>query len=733
MSQARRDAGPGTAGRRDRQNERVPPPDLLPPTSGWGDWAARTASVIGPAFAVTGTLAAVLVTARVPEEHLFALELPSPWSDGLVAVALTVAGSVVLRHRRYVMGSLLTFFGVWCAVNAVSAAWLARATSVEPALPGAELAFWSVMRLGAGILLILPMILLLYPHGRLPQGRWRAPAVASLAGTAVLPALLLVIPSHVAEMESTDRPLPASVLRLDLDPLSVPLSDEVWQIALRAAYVLVPLSLVVPFLVVVSRYRGSTGTDRIRMRWLLWAGMVDVLVMLAFAVLPEGLGAYGLPAAIVTTSAAVAVGLVRPEVVDIDRLLDNTFVYGALVLVSCLLDLVLLGLAGRVLGAHLSSAEALVLTVFVVSIVYAPLRHRLWRLARRMARGERDDPYAVMSRLAARLETSESPATQLLEIARAVSRAFRTSYAGVELLQADGSHVTVEHGEVPDETDAMPIAYRGELVGWLHLPRGPLQRIRGEDEALLADMVRQAAAAAQAAQLADQLQASREQIVAAVEDERRRLRNELHDGLGPTLAAVASQIDAARMTFRRSPLEADRTLADARSEVSDLISEIRRLVHGLRPPALDDVGLAGSVRQLVERMRMPGLSLTLDVTGDLGSLPAAAEVAAYRILSEALANVLRHAGATHVAVRLWAADGDLGLEVVDDGRGIMPASRAGVGLTSMRERARELGGECTVEPVPGGGTKVAARLPLRSRCGGEAAGDAPTTWMRRVV
>lgn len=681
---------------------------------------ARVASVAGPVVAVAGTGFAVLVTARVPAEHLAALELPGPWVDGLAGVALAVAGAVVLRHRGGVLGWLLTTFGVWCAVNAAAGAWLARATLEEPALPGAALAFWVVMRLGAGLLLILPLILLLYPHGRLPSGRWRGLSRAALAAAAVMPALLLVVPSEVAETASSDRPLPASVLALDVDPLALPVTDGVWEVALRVAYVLVPLSLVVPFLVVVRRHHRATGIDRLRMRWLLWAGVVDVLVMVAFAVLPDGVGAYGLTTAIAVTAASVAVGLVRPDVIDVDRLLDSTIVYGVLVVVSYLLDLALLGLASALLGARLSGAESLALAVVVVSLVYAPLRHRFWRLLRRTARGERDDPYGVMSRLAARLETSDTPSAQLLEIARAVSRAFRTTYAAVELLQEDGGHVRVEHGSAPAEVDAMPIAYRGELIGWLHLPRGPLQRLRAADEALLADMVRQAAAAARAAQLADRLQASRERIVTAVEDERRRLRNELHDGLGPTLAAVASRIDTARITSRRAPDDADRSLAAARAEIAEIIGDVRRLVHGLRPPALDDVGLAGAVRQQVDRLRSPGMSVSVEIPPDLSGLPAAAEVAAYRIVSEALTNVVRHSAAGHTSVRIREEDGDLVIAVTDDGVGIGPASPAGIGLSSMRERARELGGRCTVEPVAGGGTRVVAHLPLDRTAGGHA-------------
>lgn len=704
-------AVPGTTGRTLGHPGGVSVPDPAPTSV--PSTAARAVSVAAPALVLVATVFAVLVTDRAPADHVAALDLPGPWTDGLAGLALATAGAVVLRHRRHVLGWLLATFGVWSALNAASAGWLALATSRDPVLPGAELAFWSFMRLGAGLLLILPLILLVYPDGRLPGGRWRWPARLSLIATAALPVLLLVIPADVAEMESPDSPLPASVLALDLDPVSIPLPDGAWQTALNASYLLVPISLVVPFLIVVAGYRRATGTDRIRMRWLLWAGIVDVLVMLAFAVLPDAVGTYGLSTALAVTGAAVAIGLVRPHMIDVDRLLDNTIVYGALVVASYLLDLALLGVASSVLGAHLSEAESLVLAVFVVSLVYAPLRHRLWRFVRRSARGERDDPYGVMSRLAARLETSDTPAAQLLEIARAVSRAFRTTYAGVELLQDDGSHVTVEHGTPPAKTDAMPIAYRGELIGWLRLPHAPHQRLRQADEALLADMVRQAAAAARAAQLSDQLQASRERIVTAVEDERRRLRNELHDGLGPSLAAIASRIDTARITARRAPDDADQALAAARGEISDLLAEVRRLVHGLRPPALDDVGLAGALRQQADRIRTPGLSVTVDIEPDLGPLPAAAEVAAYRIASEALTNVVRHSAAEHASVRIDVSERELVVEVTDDGVGIAPDSLAGVGLSSMWERARELGGRCSVEAIPAGGTRVTAHLPLR--------------------
>jgi signal transduction histidine kinase len=348
-------------------------------------------------------------------------------------------------------------------------------------------------------------------------------------------------------------------------------------------------------------------------------------------------------------------------------------------------------------------------------LVYAPLRTRLWRLVHGAMKGERGDPYRVVSRLARRLESTAEPADQLLEVAAAVRRAFRTSYVGVEIFQSDGSRLLVEDGAAPADAEAMPIAYRGEQIGRLLLPRAPRASLRQADERLLADVVRQAAAAARADRLAVELQAGRQRAVTAVEDERRRLRNELHDGLGPALAAIASRVDTARLVAARDTAEADRLLEQARAEITATLADVRRLVYGLRPPALDDVGLVGAIRQQVDRLSPPGLTCTVDAPADpadLPGLPAAVEVAALRIVTEALSNVVRHAGATTCAVTLVRAGGELRVEVRDDGAGIEPGTPAGVGLVSLRERAAELGGSCAIERAPTGGTVVRAVLPV---------------------
>ena len=213
--------------------------------------------------------------------------------------------------------------------------------------------------------------------------------------------------------------------------------------------------------------------------------------------------------------------------------------------------------------------------------------------------------------------------------------------------------------------------------------------------------------------LAEDLIESRGQTIAAVEEERRRLRRELHDGLGPRLSGVAFTSDAARNLIRTDPDAAADMVAQLRADTVAAIEEIRRMVYAMRPPALDELGLVPALRQQAVGLRnRDGEPVAVDVTApeDLADLPAAVEVAAYRIVIEALTNVARHSSSASAAVRLERADDGLRLEITDHGvrNG---AWRPGVGLSSMRERAAELGGTLEAGPGPGGG-RVAALLPL---------------------
>src|ERR687898_276664 len=216
-----------------------------------------------------------------------------------------------------------------------------------------------------------------------------------------------------------------------------------------------------------------------------------------------------------------------------------------------------------------------------------------------------------------------------------------------------------------------------------------------------------------------ELQRSRESLVSAREEERRRLRRDLHDGVSPQLAAIMLDLETASDLVSDNH-EASALMAKLSERASEIVSDVRRSVHALRPPALDELGLVGALREGALQYGPADLRVSVENPEELSHLPAAVEVACYRIAQEALANVVRHARASHCSIRIRLDDeaGALSVEVEDDGRGIRADDSAGVGMISMRERTEELGGWCTVESVVGGGTLVRALLPLQTE--GEA-------------
>jgi signal transduction histidine kinase len=231
---------------------------------------------------------------------------------------------------------------------------------------------------------------------------------------------------------------------------------------------------------------------------------------------------------------------------------------------------------------------------------------------------------------------------------------------------------------------------------------------------LLDDLARQAAAAVYAVRLTADLQRSRQSLVAAREEERRRLRRDLHDGLGPTLAALGLKLETARNRLGDDP-RADALLEDLAERTQAAVADIRRLVYALRPPTLDELGLVGALRQVASGAQGPapdGLHMVVEAADPFPPLPAAVEVAAYRIAQEAITNVVRHAQARLCTIRLELDVAALRLSIEDNGRGLPADRRAGIGLASMRERAEELGGSFAIAPVPTAGTHVQVRLPL---------------------
>jgi signal transduction histidine kinase len=281
-----------------------------------------------------------------------------------------------------------------------------------------------------------------------------------------------------------------------------------------------------------------------------------------------------------------------------------------------------------------------------------------------------------------------------------------------------GGEVREQSGTLTGSPTAVPLELHGEQVGVLLAAPRPARNGQGRlgetDLRVLGTLAGPLASAAYALRLSGDLEESHRRLLDAREEERRRLRNDLHDGLGPQLAGVVMGLDVVRSTLSRGDTGRACELAGAVTEQArEAVDDVRRLVSGLRPPVLDDLGLLGALRSTgpAAVLAGDGPAVHVEACGDLGPLPAAVEVAAYRIAQEALTNAVRHAGASRVDVLLETTEDAMTVQVRDDGGGIRPDAERGVGLASMHERAAELGGWCTVEAA-GTGTLVTAHLPM---------------------
>jgi signal transduction histidine kinase len=340
------------------------------------------------------------------------------------------------------------------------------------------------------------------------------------------------------------------------------------------------------------------------------------------------------------------------------------------------------------------------------ALAVLPLRDLLQRRVNRLVFGLRDDPVAAFGLLGVRLDAAAAPEEVLPAAAQTVGEALRLRSVAIEV----GGGEMARWGQPVDGPRLeLDLPFAGESIGRLRVQaRDPAEPFSTADRALLESLARQVSVAARAVALTQALQASRERLVATREEERLRLRRDLHDGLGPALAGIALGIDTVHRALPDgSPAETGELLVALREEAEQAVADIRRIAYNLRPPVLDEMGLVGAIRE--HATRLGGATLVVPVP--LPPLPAAVEVAAYRIAVEAMTNAARHAPGAAVEVSL-SANGQLKLEIADAGSGLPPGFRAGVGLTSMRERAAELGGECVLNPRDPHGTVVRACLPL---------------------
>ncbi|MBN6051166.1 sensor histidine kinase [Nonomuraea sp. RK-328] len=652
---------------------------------------AAVMAALGPVLEIT----ALLIFANLPDAWQ-----PSLTSTPQSAAALTfpVVGAFMIHHRPGLkLAWLMCVGGLAAGVSDFAQALMFRVAADGDLVAAGHLRIagsigWAVC--GVTLTTLLPLY---SPDGRLPSPRWR-PVVA--LGTAALTTELLR--SVFRADPPPDRyPYPAVIPNALQIPELAPYNGTISTIAWTAIYTSMALSA----LSLLLRMRRADPVGRRQIGWPLFAYAGYIVFLVAGAFEP------GLAWLSITWAAlipvAVAFAVTRYRLYGIDTVISRTFVAAGLLAVVSAVYFGVGALAGLVVSGY-DQVAGLAAALFAGGF-FQPLRRVLQRAVDRMLYGEVGDPRLLAERLTQEVRRAD-PAEALNSVVGVLRDGLAVEGAAVEV--ADGEPRYVESGRVGDHPREVPLVWHGERVGRLLVgPPGPRRFPAAHDERVLATLTPYVADVAHAVRMAADLQRSRERILTTREEERRRLRRDLHDGLGQTLSAMAMTINIARSRLKNSPDSADALLQTLRSGMDAVAGDIRELVYGLRPPALDDLGLARAVRELAGQSSAE-TAIEVETDGDLSGLPAATEVAVYRIVQEALTNVRRHADARHARVVLRREPKALRVRVSDDGRGLPDGHRAGVGLGSMRERAAELGGVCVVGPEPGGGTRVEATLPL---------------------
>ena len=639
------------------------------------------------------------------------VELTSTVVARIVPIVFTIVGALILsRQPRNSIGWLLMSPAIFLVAGTPIQKYLHEFTiAPSPTVPILLMTWfqnWSWM------LLIFPLflILLLFPTGNLPSLRWQW--VLRYAAGLFVSFLILVTFGEKLDPVNDIWTLPNPVGLIPQDMI-VPYLLAPWVLGL---FVLTALSVAALFV----RYRNAQAVERMQIKWLLFASGVFLLIYMLH--LPLGFMTNSLVYdvldlllgfSVTLFPIAIAAAILRYRLFDIDVIINRALVYIALTAIILGIYVLMVGYLGGLVAAENSPLISL-LTTGLVAVIFQPLRERLQRAVNRMMYGRRDDPVAVLSQLGARLESILVPEQILPGLVATVTEALKLPYAAIALQIGDDFQVQAESGRPPDSLEAFPLIYQGQTIGELRVARrAPGEDFNPADRLLLTNIARQAGPVAHSVRLTAALQQSRQQLVTAREEERRRLRRDLHDGLGPQLASQTLTIDAISKLLGRDSATARNLLEHLKSQSQEAIQDIRRLVYGLRPPALDELGLVEALREAARQHRREGndIEITTD-PNPLPPLPAAVEVAVYRIAQEAITNVLRHAQAKRCIVSITTQDSQLGITITDDGTGYPDNFHFGVGLNSMRERAEELGGTIRFENQPQGGARVHVWLPL---------------------
>jgi signal transduction histidine kinase len=646
-----------------------------------------------------------------------------------VFIACSLVGALILRKRPgHRVGWIFLVAGFFGTLWGFSRPYAIYGLVTRPgSLPMARYLAWLESWVGfLGVLLVAVFLPLLFPNGELPSPRWRV--VAWLGAVEIG----LFVLSSFAPGNVQDVPV--------RNPLGIPgfgfLPRDFGPAGL--GFLMLPIAMAAAAAGLVVRYRRSGGEEREQIKWLAMAAVLMAAAMVVNVFTPERPGGGGAAAwtfgliavSFATIPVAAGIAILRYRLYDIDLVINKTVVYAALAaFITAVYVGIVVGIGVAIGQGDRPNLGLSILATAVVAVAFQPVRVRVQRLANRLVYGKRASPYEILSHFADQMASTYAADELLPEMARILAEGTGASRAEVWLAvgreltaeaawpEGDGPRQALDiRGEelppVPGADLAVPVRDRGELLGALSIEKPRGEPPTPTERKLLSDLASQAGLVLRNVKLIEELRASRQRIVSAQDQERRRLERNIHDGAQQQLVALNVKLGLARALARQDLERTEQLLTQLQGETREALENLRDLARGIYPPLLADQGLLPALQAQARKATLP---VRVEAEG-IGRYPQEAEAAVYFSVLEALQNVAKYAKASQAVVHLSAGDGQLAFEVSDDGVGFDPEEISyGTGLQGMADRLEAAGGSLEVESRPGAGTRVEGRVKVAPR------------------
>jgi signal transduction histidine kinase len=670
-------------------------------------WAIGLASIV--------LMAADLVFMYV-DRHVTLPEVSDGWSflsvfDILVNAGVPVLGIVIAsRRRENPIGWLLLVAAFDLGLAGFSRAYALHALLSNPgSLPDGRLFAWISNTIWPIPVSLLSFLFLLFPDGRLLSTRWKP--VAWFSGAVLV---LLLITTSIFATSIWNRPFTLEDSARSLSSLALTL----FLIALLA----IPVAIFLSFASVAVRYKRSAGDERLQLKWFVTAALLIAVTFTVTVLSNAPLAAAAFDVALLFLYAAIGIAILKHRLYDIDVIINKAIVYGSLAAFITVVYVAVVVVVGAFVGA--TAFLSLVATA-IVAVAFQPARDRAKRAANRLIYGERATPYEVLSGFSEHVSETYAGEDIIPRMARLLAEGTGATDAtvwlrvGAQMRPAASwpepaeprAAVASEGDGLPAFADvdaAVPVRHGSELLGALTVTKPPNDPMRPEEHKLLSDLAAQAGLVLENFRLIEDLRSSRQRLVAAQDEERRRLERNLHDGAQQQLVALAVKVRMAEGLVGQDEQREREALHGILDDAQGALEDLRDLARGIYPPLLADRGLPDAIQAQARKSPIP---VTVEHDG-VGRYPPEVEAAVYFSVLEALQNVAKYANASNVVVRLRLQQGDLAFSVSDDGRGFQKETTSfGMGLQNIADRLAALGGTFVVRSTPGEGTKVSGLIP----------------------